>query len=314
MIVYLVDGTYELFRAYYGAPSRINAAGQEVGACRTLGRSLLRFMEERLATHVALAFDHVIESFRNDLFPGYKDGEGIHPSLLGQFELAERLSAALGICYWPMIEFEADDALATAAFQLEPLPSVEQIRLCTPDKDLLQCVSGTRVVCWDRQRDALFDEDAVCRKFGVMPHSIPDYLALVGDSADGIPGIPRWGAKAAATVLAKYRTLEHIPPDPADWLVAPRGRATLGEQLSAHQDAVHLYRRLATLRRDVPLDARPEAILWRGPDERELTSLAMVLEDPTLLERANRVAEKLLHAAEDDQRAAVPLSPPVKTR
>src|SRR6478736_4573938 len=211
MNVHLVDGTYVLFRAFYAVPSAKNASGLEVGALRGLARSMLALLREPGVSHVAVAFDHVIESFRNQLFAGYKTGEGIDPDLWGQFELAERVCAALGIVVWPMVEFEADDALATDAFRFAQAAEVEQVLIASPDKDLAQCVVGTRVVCLDRMRKKLLDEAGVNEKFGVTPAQIPDYLALVGDSADGIPGVPRWGAKSAAAVLREYGTIEAIP-------------------------------------------------------------------------------------------------------
>ena len=215
MYVHLVDGTFELFRAYYGSPPSTDADGKEVGAARGLARSMLALLGERDVTHVAIAFDHVIESFRNDLYPGYKTGDGIDPALYGQFGLAEDACRALGIVTWPMVEFECDDALATAAARFAASPSVERVVVCSPDKDLTQCVQGDRVVCFDRMRRKRLDERGVVEKFGVYPKSIPDWLALVGDSADGYPGVPRWGAKSAAAVLGAYEKLEAIPADAA---------------------------------------------------------------------------------------------------
>ena len=211
LIIHLVDGTYELFRAYYGAPEVLSPEGQEVGAVRGLARSLLSLIRNEGATHVGIAFDHTVESFRNDLFDGYKTGEGMEPELWAQFEPAERVARALGFVVWPMVEFEADDALATAADRYAKNRAVKRVLVCTPDKDLAQCVSGERVVCVDRRRRKIIDEAGVVEKFGVSPQSIPDWLALVGDAADGIPGIPRWGARSAATVLARYGHLEAIP-------------------------------------------------------------------------------------------------------
>ncbi|HEY3668834.1 MAG TPA: 5'-3' exonuclease H3TH domain-containing protein, partial [Polyangiaceae bacterium] len=223
MNVHLIDGTYELFRAFYAVPSAKNAAGLEVGATRGLARSLLALLREPGVSHIAIAFDHVIESFRNDLFDGYKTGEGIDPDLWGQFELAERVCAALGVVVWPMVEFEADDALATAAARFAQDPAVEQVIIASPDKDLAQCVVGTRVVCLDRMRKKILDEPGVGAKFGVTPAQIPDFLALVGDSADGIPGVPRWGEKSAAAVLSACGSLEQIPGSPDAWPVKVRG-------------------------------------------------------------------------------------------
>ena len=213
MKIHIVDGTYELYRAHFGAP-KAQAGGREVGATRGILRSLLSLVREDGVSHVAIAFDHVIESFRNGLFEGYKTGEGVPEELMGQFGLAERAAHALGIVTWSMVEFEADDALATAAARWADADGVEQVLICTPDKDLAQCVTGTRVVRFDRMRRLLLDEAGVVAKFGIPPASIPDWLGLVGDSADGIPGIPRWGEKAATTLLARFGRIEDIPDDP----------------------------------------------------------------------------------------------------
>ena len=293
MIAHLVDGTYELFRAYFGAPSRLNSVGKQIGATWALARTLLRFIENYQVSHIAIAFDHVIESFRNDLFDGYKTGEGIPSELLAQFDLAEQVARSLGITCWPMIEFEADDALASAAKQLEPFSEFQQIRLCSPDKDLCQSVRGERIVCWDRHRDIVLDESGVWRKFGVAPLSIPDYLALVGDAADGVPGIPRWGAKAAATLLGHYGRIEHIPLDSEGWAVSPRGKKALAEQLRQNADAALLYRRLTTLDENVPLAASPELLEWKGPSFPELDALAAILGDSELPARGRLVSERV---------------------
>ncbi len=238
-------------------------------------------------THVGCAFDHVVESFRNDLFPGYKTSAGVDPDLLAQFPLAERAVAALGIVVWPMVEFEADDALATAALRFGGEPGVEQVVICSPDKDLAQAVRGTRVVCWDRRRDIVLDADGVAGKFGVRPPSIPDWLALVGDAADGYPGIPGWGAKSAAAVLSRFGHLEAIPEVPGE-LGLPPGRATrLLEGLAAHRDEALLYRRLATLRDDVPLEEGLADLEWRGPGAR-FGELCRELGDEALLRRVRR--------------------------
>jgi 5'-3' exonuclease len=285
MNVHLVDGTYELFRAFYAVPSAKTPAGLEVGAVRGLARSMLALLREPGASHVAVAFDHVIESFRNDLFEGYKTGEGIDPELWGQFELAERVCSALGIVVWSMVEFEADDALATAAARFAQLPEVEQVLIASPDKDLAQCVVGTRVVCLDRMRKKLLDEAAVNTKFGVAPVQIPDYLALVGDSADGIPGVPRWGAKSAAAVLREYGSIEAIPDSAASWRVSLRGAAALAESLAGRRADALLYKRLATLRLDVPLAENLGDLCYRGAARAPLEALAAELSDATLLER-----------------------------
>jgi 5'-3' exonuclease len=286
MNVHLIDGTYELFRAYYAVPSAKNAAGAEVGAVRGLARSMLSLLREPGVTHVGVAFDHVIESFRNQLFAGYKTGEGIDPDLWSQFGLAESACRALGIVVWPMVEFEADDALATAAARCAALPEVEQVLIASPDKDLAQCVVGSRVVCLDRMRKKLLDESGVRAKFGVQPAQIPDYLALVGDSADGIPGVPRWGAKSAAAVLTAYGTLEEIPDSAASWRITVRGAAALAESLASRRSEALLYKQLATLRRDVPLTETLETLAYRGPDRTQLEEVALNLSDGSLVERA----------------------------
>jgi 5'-3' exonuclease len=253
MKIHLVDGTYELFRGFYGPPPRQAPDGGEVGATVALLRSLLALLGEPDVTHIGVAFDHVVESFRNDIFAGYKTGEGIDPLLRGQFELAEQAVAALGIVVWPMVEFEADDAIATAAVRCAADPAVDQVVVGSPDKDLAQLVAGQRVVCWDRRRDIIYDEAAVMAKYGVAPASIPDGLALVGDAADGIPGLPGWGAKSAALVLAQFGHIEAIPDDIGQWPISAGRARRLLESLAAQRDDALLYRRLATLRTDVPL-------------------------------------------------------------
>lgn len=279
MKLHLVDGTYELFRSYYGAPKRANASGREVGAAHGLFRSFLVLLRGDDVTHVACAFDHVIESFRNELFEGYKTGEGIEPDLLQQFELAEDVSRALGIVTWPMVEFEADDAIATAAARFAADERVEQVVIASPDKDLTQCVRGSRVVCWDRRRQIVLDESGVQEKFGVLPESIPDYLALVGDSADGIPGVEGWGKKSAAQLLDRYRHIESIPEDAPDWDVKPRRASVLSANLREWHEEALLYRELATLREDVPLDEDLEALEWRGAWRDGIEALAKELDD-----------------------------------
>jgi len=285
--VHLVDGTYELFRNYFGAPSRTAPDGREVGATVGLLRSLLALVSTPGVTHLACAFDHVIESFRNELFAGYKTGAAVHPDLLAQFSLAERAVAALGIVVWSMVEFEADDALATGALRCAGEPGVDQVVVCSPDKDLAQLVSGTRIVCWDRRRDIVLDEDGVLQKFGVRPSSMPDWLALVGDAADGYPGIPGWGAGSAASVLARFGHLESIPRDPGE-LGLPPGRATrLIASLEAHRGEAELYRRLATLRDDVPLAEGLADLEWRGAAP-ELEELCRELGDESFAARVGR--------------------------
>jgi len=263
--VHLVDGTYELFRAYFGAPPARDSSGQPVGAVRGLLATLVSLLREPGVTHVACAFDHVIESFRNDLFAGYKTGDGIDPELLAQFHPAEGAVAALGVVVWSMVEYEADDALATAAARLRDDPAVEQVVICSPDKDLSQCVSGSRVICRDRRLRLDRDEAGVLAKFGVAPASIPDWLALVGDSADGIPGLPGWGEKSAAAVLRCYGRLEAIPDSARDWRIELRGRERLAASLAQRRADAELYRLLATLRSDVPLAESLDELRWRGP-------------------------------------------------
>jgi len=288
MKVHLVDGTFELFRGFFGAPPAEDAAGHPVGAVRGLLATLLSLLGERDVTHVAVAFDHVIESFRNELFAGYKTGEGIDAGLLAQFHPAERAVAALGVVVWPMVEFEADDALATAAARFQNAPGVEQVVICSPDKDLCQCVLGSRVICRDRLRRSDRDESGVVARFGVAPRSIPDWLALVGDDADGIPGVPGWGEKSAAAVLARYGTLEAIPDDVATWDVVVRGRERLGASLAARREDALLYRRLATLRTDVPLTEGLEELEWRGVPRPAFEALCREIGSEALLGRVPR--------------------------
>ena len=265
MPLHLIDGTYELFRAHFALPSLQAPDGREVAAVRGLAQTLLLLLRQPGVAYVGVAFDSVIHSFRNELFAGYKSGAGVAPELLAQFPLAERMTAALGLPVWPMVELEADDALATAAHRWQDAPGVAQVVLCSPDKDLCQLVRGDRVVTLDRRKDITLNEAGVWAKFGVAPASIPDYLALVGDSADGIPGIPKWGAKSAAQLLACYGQLENIPPDPADWQVKARGGPALAASLAANRDNARLYRQLATLRFDAPLPQQELAELeWRG--------------------------------------------------
>jgi 5'-3' exonuclease len=285
MRIHLVDGTYELFRSYFGAPPRQLPDGREVGATVGLLNSLVALVTRSGVTHVACAFDHVIESFRNDLFAGYKTSDGLPADLLAQFTLAEEAVAALGIVVWPMVEFEADDAIGSAVSRFQGQPGVEQIVVCSPDKDFAQLVSGTTVVCWDRRRNLVYDESAVIAKFGVNPASIPDWLALVGDSADGFPGVAGWGGKSAAAVLAQYGHLQSIPDDPREWNRLPFARASrLAESLRAHRNEAFLYRHLATLRTDVPLTQTIADLEWRGAGDR-LRSLSEELGERALLER-----------------------------
>lgn len=271
MQLHLIDATFELFRAFYGQPAGRAADGREVGAVRGLIRSTLPLLRDPAITHIAAATDHVIESFRNQLFSGYKTGEGIDRALWAQFPLAEDALRALGIALWPMVEFEADDALATAAARFAA--DIDRVVLLSPDKDLAQCVRGRRVVTHDRIRGITYDEDAVRAKFGVGPGSIPDLLALTGDSADGFPGIPGWGRKSAAAVLAAYGHIEAIPDDPGRWRVAVRGRERLAAALAAARPEALLYRTLATLRTDVPLPESLDDLRWRGIPRRAFADL-----------------------------------------
>jgi 5'-3' exonuclease len=264
VIVHLVDGTYELFRHFYALPSARNHLGEEIAAVRGVMYSIRGLVQDG-ATHIGVATDHVIESFRNGLWPGYKTGEGIDPALLTQFPILEEGLRAWGLTVWPMVEFEADDALASAAAKAADDPRVEQVVICTPDKDLAQCVRGTRVVQLDRVRKTVRDEAGVVSRFGVPPTSIPDYLALVGDSADGFPGLPGWGPKSAATLLSRYGTVDAIPDDPAEWDVRVPRAAALARTLAEQRDLARLFRTLATLRTDVPVFETVDKLEWRGP-------------------------------------------------
>ncbi len=276
MQVHLIDGTYELFRAWFGAPPAQHE-GREVGAVRSLIRSLAMLLGRGTITHAGVAFDHVIESFRNDLFDGYKTGEGVPEGLTAQFELAERAVTAMGLVAWPMIEFEADDAVATAAHHLASDPAVEQVRITAVDKDMCQCVIGSRVVCWDRFKDVTLDEAAVIAKHGVSPASIPDLLALVGDTADGIPGLPGWGKSSAAKVLAVYQTIAAIPDDHRAWTVTIRGADRLATSLREQRAEATLYRTLATLRTDCPIVCDANALAWRGVDRPAIDAICAEL-------------------------------------
>jgi 5'-3' exonuclease len=264
MQVHLIDGTYELFRHYYALPKVRDSRGQEVAAVRGVLASLMGMLGNGV-THMGVATDHVIESFRNDLWLGYKTGEGVEPDLLAQFPLLEEALCALGIVVWRMVEFEADDALAAAAKAAADDPRVERVIICTPDKDLAQCVRGTRVVQLDRRKNVTRDELGVVAKFGVEPASIPDYLALVGDSADGFPGLPGWGAKSAAAVLARFNHLESIPSDWREWGVNVASPKALSSTLVANLDQALLFRVLATLRTDVPVFDSVDQLEWKGP-------------------------------------------------
>jgi len=292
MDVYLIDGTYELFRYFFAVPSAKDVRGQEVGAVRGVLASVLSMIEHG-ATHLGVATDHVVESFRNDLYPGYKTSEGVDPELLSQFPILEETLAAMGVVVWPMVEFEADDALASAAAKAAQDDSVGQVLICTPDKDLGQCVVGKRVVQLDRRRDIVRDEAGVREKFGVQPQSIPDYLAVVGDSADGFPGVSGWGQKAAAQVLSQYPHLEDIPKDWHQWHASIRKARGLSESLfSAWNDAL-LFRTLATLRLDVPVFDTVEDLRWKGPRP-DFEEQCRRMKSPDLIRRAAAVVSSSL--------------------
>jgi 5'-3' exonuclease len=263
MDVYLIDGTYELFRHYYALPSARDADGREVAAVRGVLSSVLGMIRGG-ATYIAVATDHVIESFRNELWEGYKTSEGVEPDLLAQFPILETVLSAAGILVWPMVEFEADDALAAGAVLAASDARVEQVIICTPDKDLAQCVRGTRIVQLNRRTRVTMDEPAIVKKFGVSPESIPDYLALVGDTADGYPGLRGWGAKSSAAVLAKYVHLESIPADWREWHVNAASAGALADTLNRERDRALLFRTLATLRTDLPLFKDLEELHWKG--------------------------------------------------
>ena len=284
MDVHLVEGTYELFRYFFAVPAAQDVGGRAVGAVRGVLASVLS-MIERGATHIGVATDHVVESFRNELYPGYKTSDGVAPELLSQFPILEEALQAMGVMVWPMVYFEADDALASAADKAAKDDRVKQVFICTPDKDLSQCVVGARVVQLDRRRDILRDEAGVVAKFGVKPQSIPDYLAVVGDSADGFPGLPGWGARAAALTLSQYPHLEDIPKDWQEWHPSIRRARMLSESLfNGWNDAV-LFRTLATLRLDVPVFDTVEDLRWKGPAP-NFEKHGQRLKSPDLLRRA----------------------------
>ena len=295
MNVHLIDGTYELFRHFFALPSATDKDGQEISAARGVAASVLSMIEAG-ATHIGVATDHVVESFRNDLYPGYKTSEGVAAELLSQFPIVEEVLEAMGVVVWPMVPFEADDALASAAAKAAQDDRVKQVLICTPDKDLSQCVVGTRVVQLDRRQNALRDEAGVIAKFGVKPESIPDYLALVGDSADGFPGIPGWGAKGAAAVLSQYPHLEDIPKDFRTWPSSIRSARRLSESLFNAWNEALLFRTLATLRLDVPVFPTVEDLRWNGPRP-AFAELCERLKAPDLLRRVTTAASKCGHRA-----------------
>jgi 5'-3' exonuclease len=291
--IHLVDGTYELFRHFFALPPHANAEGREVAATRGVVSSILGMIEGG-AAYVGVATDHIIESFRNDLWPGYKTSAGMDPRLLQQFPLLEDALYALGVTVWAMVELEADDALGTAARIAAASPEVDRVLICTPDKDLAQCVVDQRVVQLDRRSGRITDETGVVAKFGVAPESIPDYLALVGDSADGFPGLAGWGAKSAAAVLARYQHLEEIPASVRDWDVGlPGGRAAaLLAVLRGNLEQALLFRDLATLRLDARIEAAPDDVLWQGPTP-DLEAVCRELEAPDLVNRAKRSRDRI---------------------
>jgi 5'-3' exonuclease len=288
MDVYLIDGTYELFRHFFAVPSAKDLNGQEIGAVRGVLTSVLS-MIERDATHLGVATDHVVESFRNDLYPRYKTSEGVDAELLSQFPILEEALEAMGVVVWPMVEFEADDALASAAAKAAENDGVGKVFICTPDKDLSQCVVGTRVVQLDRRQNIVRDEAGVVEKFGVGPQSIPDYLAVVGDSADGFPGVKGWGAKAAAAVLSHYPHLEDIPKDLREWHPSIRNARALSESLFSAWDDALLFRRLATLRVDAPVFDAVEELRWCEPRP-GFDEYCRRMKAPDLLRRATAAA------------------------
>ncbi|MCB0975838.1 MAG: flap endonuclease [Acidimicrobiales bacterium] len=289
MQVHLVDGTYELFRYHFALPGHVTNAGREVAATRGVAGSLLGLLEDG-ATHLGVATDHVIESFRNDLYDGYKDGSGVEPDLLQQFPLLEDVLRALGMTVFAMVEYEADDALGAAARVAAADGRVQQVLICTPDKDLGQCVGG-KVFQFDRRKQLLIDESGVREKFGVPPESIPDYLGLVGDTADGFPGLPGWGAKSTATVLARYGHIEEIPHDAAQWEVEVRGAAKLARTLAEGIDDALLFRTIATIAYDAPTVTTVDELRWSGPTA-DLAALSEEIDAPELLARAERLAER----------------------
>ncbi len=283
MKIHLVDGTYELFRHYYALPSHINGEGQEVAATRGVVRSLFNMLRDG-ASHIAIATDHVVESFRNDLWPDYKDGTGIEPDLFSQFGLLEDALRAAGFPVWAMVEHEADDGLGAGAAMAAADDRVGQVLICTPDKDLAQCVVGERVVQLDRRKRVVIDERGVIEKFGVAPESIPDYLALMGDDADGYPGLPGWGAKSSSTLLARYGHIEGIPGSAEDWDVQVRGAARLAATLSEGLDLALLFRRIATIAVEAPVSGSVDELEWTGP-KAGFDVVCQTLDAPELVKR-----------------------------
>ncbi len=294
MRVHLVDGTYELFRYHFALPTHQTVSGQHTGGVRGVVGSMLGLLEGG-ATHVAVATDHVIESFRNDLYDGYKDGSGMDPEILSQFQLLEDVLEAAGFCVLAMVEYEADDALGAAARVVAADSRVEQVMICTPDKDLGQCVTpDARIVQYDRRKQLLIDRQGVIDKFGVPPESIPDYLGLVGDTADGFPGLPGWGAKSASLVLARYGHIEDIPASPGQWDVSVRGAAKLAKTLQEQYEDALLFRRIATIEYDAPTVGSVDELEWLGPGA-DFVELAKSIDGAALAERATAIAQKRGH-------------------
>ncbi|MGA8343967.1 MAG: 5'-3' exonuclease H3TH domain-containing protein [Candidatus Sulfotelmatobacter sp.] len=291
MDVHLVDGTYELFRHFFAVPAAKDVNGQEIGAVHGVLTSVLS-MIERGATHIGVATDHVVESFRNDLYPRYKTAEGVPPELLSQFPILEEALEAMGVVVWPMVDYEADDALASAAARAAQDERVNQVIICTPDKDLGQCVVGTRVVQLDRRQNIVRDEAGVVAKFGVKPQSIPDFLAVVGDSADGFPGVAGWGPKAGALVLSQYPHFESIPKDWRQWHPSIRKARLLSESLFSGWNDALLFRTLATLRVDVPVFGMVEDLRWKGPAPR-FKDYCQRMKSADLLRRATAAGSRL---------------------
>ena len=291
MKVHLVDGTYELFRHYFGAPSHITSEGYEVGATRAVLASMLSLLEQG-ATHIGIATDHTITSFRNELYEGYKDGSDIDPDISGQFHILEDLLEAAGFIIFPMVEFEADDALASAAVRSTVDKRVDQVVICTPDKDLGQCLTPDhKIIQYDRRKKLEMNYEAIIEKFGVPPESIPDYLGLMGDTADGFPGLQGWGAKSSSSVLAVYNHIEHIPEDPEKWEVSVRGAKKLAATLNENQSLALLFRQIATLSYDAPTFGSIDELHWEGPGS-DFVQIAEKLDATRLIERAERLADK----------------------
>ena len=289
MIVHVVDGTYELFRQFFARPSHQNADGLEVAGARAVVRGMVGMLEEGV-THLGVATDYVIESFRNELYPGYKSGAGLDPAILNQFRPLEEGLQAIGVATFPMVEYEADDGMASMATVAAADERVEKVLLCTPDKDLAQCVRQGRVVQFDRRNNKMLDVADVVEKYGVRPESIPDYLGLVGDSADGFPGLPGWGAKSTATVLARYGHIEHIPLAGGQWDITVRGGAKLAKTLADHMEEALLYRRLAVLETDAPTITSVDELEWKGPSD-DLEPVVSLLDAADVPKRVAKLAE-----------------------